>query len=108
MTGYVDLKHRNRYPRGMRVEKTECAHILPFSLGDFDTKVPREVENASIIWAAIFRYFPALEGLISAETVNCLENAFTLTRTLHNFFGEFTFALEQTVINNSFSFKLGY
>jgi HNH endonuclease len=98
----VDMKwaddHREEYPRGVSIEATDCAHILPFSLGDFDSASSRDVENMAIIWAALFRYFPALEGLIHTETINSLENAFTLSNYLYIYFGMFFLAFKQMVI----------
>ena len=100
-TGFVDIKwadtHPADYPWGTPVEKTECAHILPFSLGKFDDNSTLDVTNKAIIWAALFRYFPALQGLIRAETINIPENAITLSSPLHSYFGEFEFSFEQSV-----------
>ena len=91
--------HRQAYPSGTDIEViTDCAHILPFSLGSFEDASSLEVENVGIIWAALFRYFPAIEGQINAGMINCLENALTLSSNLHLYFGMFTLAFEQTVI----------
>ena len=49
MTGYGDAKHENKHPMGTRLDYTQCAHILPFSLGEFDSKSPLDVNNTAII-----------------------------------------------------------
>ena len=89
--------HRSQIPKGEEVEYTECAHILPFALGDFNEERSQEVENAAIIWAALYRYFPALEGIISSATINSPENAMTLSMVVHKHFGGFDISFERTV-----------
>jgi HNH endonuclease len=92
------MDHRNEYHSNIPLELTDCAHILPFSLGNFENASPQDVENITIIWEALFRYFPALKGLIHSGTINSLENAFTLSKGLHSYFGMFLLTFEQTVI----------
>jgi hypothetical protein len=90
-------RHDNEAPEGPGRVATECAHMLPFSLGNFDRSKAAEVANASIIWEALFRYFPDLERVISSETINCPENAMTMYEGLHREFGRFIMSLEETV-----------
>ena len=101
ISGSVDKKwkrgHRNLYPQGTIVDNTECAHILPHALGTFDPNRPQEVENAAIIWAALYRFFPALIGQIAPDTINKNDNAFTLSLNLHKYFGQFELYFERMV-----------
>lgn len=75
---------------------TECAHILPFSLGKFNGMSARETENTAAIWVALHRYFPCLVDKIHADSVNQRGNAITLTMQHHRLFGTFGIALEPT------------
>jgi hypothetical protein len=101
ITRSVDLywkrAHRDLYPQGTVVDNTECAHILPHALGSFDPDRAQEVENAAIIWAALYKYFPALVGQIAPDTINCSTNGITLTATLHEYFGDFELYFERMV-----------
>lgn len=101
ITKSVDMKwkraHRDLYPQGTVVDDTECAHILPHALGSFDLDKAQEVENAAIIWAALYRYFPALDGQIAPDTINDDANGITLSVNLHKYFGQFNLYFERMV-----------
>lgn len=89
--------HRSQVPKGEIPEHTECAHILPFALADFDEERSVDVQNKAIIWDALHRYFPALKGIIRSDTINSPENAMTLSLTMHKSFGGFEISFERTV-----------
>ncbi|KAM6528089.1 hypothetical protein FALCPG4_009113 [Fusarium falciforme] len=91
-SGAYDRKAKKELPdlpRDAVLTKTECAHILPFSLSKFDSRSALETQNKAVIWCALYRYFPALKGKIGTESINQPSNAFTLGSTLHADFGEY-------------------
>ncbi|KAK4044860.1 hypothetical protein C8A01DRAFT_42469 [Parachaetomium inaequale] len=79
---------------GRSVANTECAHILPFALSKFDENSLTEVSNKAWIWFALYRYFPFIQGKISADTINKPENAITLEVGVHDSFGNYSLAFE--------------
>ena len=83
-------------PIGARVAITECAHILPFALREFNEKSAIETENKAAIWWALYRYFPALKNKIDSATINQRQNAITMIDALHGMFGNFKLALWPT------------
>lgn len=112
---------------GRRSVITQCAHIIPFGLRRIDQNDEREVrrrllsyhprqrltsmiiqvEQKSTIWWALYRYFPALDGVITPNTVNNAQNAFTAGSDLHGMFDRFGFTLEPSVrseLNPNYSF----
>ncbi|KAK0718649.1 hypothetical protein B0T26DRAFT_831204 [Lasiosphaeria miniovina] len=93
LTGRVDGKSRGKVPgaAGWMV-KTQCAHILPFALRNFDTQSAQEIKPT--IWWALYRYFPGLKDLIGPGTINQHQNALTMWDTLHAEFGTFNLAFE--------------
>lgn len=101
ITGSIDRQwkraHQDLYPQGTMVDNTNCAHILPYALGSFDSDRPQDVENAAIIWAALYRYFPALDGQIEPDTINSNSNGLTLSTNLHQYFGQFDLYFERLV-----------
>lgn len=104
-----------------RLAATMCAHIIPFALRKLDENDELEVrgpvllsyhsrqcadlhlplgiqvEKKATIWWAFYRYFPALNGLISPNTVNQPGNAFTADPNIHEMFDSMDFALEPSV-----------
>lgn len=118
ISGSIDLKSKHLLPGsgGSFTVRTQCAHILPFSLRRFDEQSAQEVsrvlscygsclraltnlslnqtENKSTIWWALYRYFPDLKDLIDPSTINQPGNAITMTNALHEEFGAFNLALE--------------
>jgi hypothetical protein len=85
-------KKRVTLPQNARFGGTECAHIIPFALGNFDDKDSLETENKALIWWTLHRYFPALRGKIDAASINQPGNAVTLFSETHDIFGDFELA----------------
>ncbi|KAK1501408.1 hypothetical protein CTAM01_06133 [Colletotrichum tamarilloi] len=81
-------------PQG-RIAILECAHIIPFSISDFDDRRSMQIRTKAKIWWALWRYFPDLKGKIGPDTVNQTGNAFTMFGEVHNDFGGFDFGFEQ-------------
>ncbi|KAK1490251.1 hypothetical protein CCUS01_14520 [Colletotrichum cuscutae] len=81
-------------PQG-RIAILECAHIIPFSISDFDDRRSMQIRTKAKIWWALWRYFPDLKGKIGPDTVNQTGNAFTMFDEVHNDFGGFDFGFEQ-------------
>ncbi|KAN0074357.1 hypothetical protein V8E54_008294 [Elaphomyces granulatus] len=81
---------------GINMAATECAHVLPLALAKFDSNRNLEVYNHSLIWEAIYRYFPGVKSLLKSETINSPINAMTLDHGLHLLFGSFRLAFEET------------
>ncbi|OBT61180.1 hypothetical protein VE03_09439 [Pseudogymnoascus sp. 23342-1-I1] len=106
ITGSVDMEwrwdQRNLYPQDTIVDNTECAHILPHALGTFNPNRPHDVDNAAIIWAALYHFFPALVGQIAPDTINKNDNGFTLSLNIHKYFGQFRLYLEKTDLPNTY------
>ncbi|KAM0256666.1 hypothetical protein ACHAQJ_004820 [Trichoderma viride] len=92
-------------PNGGRVAETQCAHILPFALRNFDGKNAREAENKAIIWWALHRYFPALKDKIDAGSINQIENVMTLSSDIHIVFGSYKMALWPAEKDNVYSIR---
>ena len=104
----------SKYNPGTVGSRTECAHILPFSIGSFNDNPSREVPQISFpeqsvhmlslpqvseaaeTFAAIHFVFPELCSFDS-ENVNDDCNAFTLEMSLHQDFDELRIALLPTV-----------
>jgi HNH endonuclease len=72
-----------------RHASTECAHIIPFALGNFDGTNSLETTNKAIIWWTLYRYFPTLRGKIDSASVNQRENAITMVQDAHTLFGSY-------------------
>jgi HNH endonuclease len=73
---------------------TNCAHIIPLSLGDY---VGAEATVAAI-WTAITRYFPEIKTTrIKPEDLNVVENAITMASFFHSSFGRFDFSFDELV-----------
>ena len=75
---------------------TECAHIIPFSLGSWTSN--DEQFATSQIWVNLNRCFPSLRSRINFTqlSINDTRNAITMDRGLHFHFGRFNIALEAT------------
>ncbi|KAL7963931.1 hypothetical protein V8C34DRAFT_266974 [Trichoderma compactum] len=80
-------------PAGKRTTRTQCAHIFPFALSDFNENSAAETRNKAIIWTALHRYFPALRGKINTDSVNQCGNAMTMDISLHAAFGDYQIGL---------------
>jgi hypothetical protein len=76
-------------PEGGEYASTECAHIIPFALGNFDSTNSIETTNKAIIWWTLYRYFPTLRGKIDSASVNQRENAITMVQDAHTQFGDY-------------------
>lgn len=85
--------------------ETECAHIIPFSLGTWKDE-HEEIAKANI-WANIRRCFPGLLSRINfnQSSINDHRNCITMWIDVHKIFGGFTFALEETAILNTYNVK---
>ncbi|KAK3940786.1 hypothetical protein QBC46DRAFT_312764 [Diplogelasinospora grovesii] len=96
LTNKVDRNTKNQalLGAGARTVLTQCAHILPFALRNFNEQNAQETENKATIWWALYRYFPDLKDLIGPDSINQRQNALTMLGDLHREFGDFNLALE--------------
>ena len=93
LTGRVDRDQQRKHP-GEKIVHTNCAHVIPASLG---CSAGRENISA-MIWTAITRYFPGIKDTrMTPLDVNVPENALTLASFLHTSFGRFDFSLDAVV-----------
>ncbi|KAE8148357.1 hypothetical protein BDV25DRAFT_131304 [Aspergillus avenaceus] len=91
ISGFTDKKKSND-PNDI-VVSTECAHIIPFSLGSW--KNSREEQAIAKIWVSLNRCFPVLQSLgFTHETISDPQNAITMDSSFHIHFGTFDMALE--------------
>ncbi|OAA55875.1 hypothetical protein SPI_08082 [Niveomyces insectorum RCEF 264] len=95
ITGKVDAHWTHKVPQtGRKGSRTQCAHILPFALRNFDEENACEKKNKATIWWALHRYFPELKDRIGPESINQHENALTMATQLHVALGSFDLAFE--------------
>ncbi|KZT10294.1 amine oxidase catalytic domain-containing protein [Laetiporus sulphureus 93-53] len=74
--------------------KTEAAHIIPFSLNDFEeTDVPMTA-NKTTIWTALQAFSGHLLDGPKGDDINSLGNVLTLEASMHQMFDELVLALE--------------
>ncbi|KZT10290.1 uncharacterized protein LAESUDRAFT_418736 [Laetiporus sulphureus 93-53] len=94
ITGKVDGKHAPGDTTWMDFARTEAAHIMPFSLNDFEeTDVPMMAKKTAV-WAALQTFSGCpLDGL-RGDGINSMENVLTLEAYMHQMFGELILALE--------------
>jgi hypothetical protein len=106
VTGFLDRNERRKHPNlrqpGEFTAETECAHILPMSLGKFDERYEEQCTETATVWNALCRYFPDLEATgISSGNINIPENAITMISDVHRAFGRFQFSLDLLVSMHS-------
>lgn len=90
ITGGLDREHSQIDEYNV---PTNCAHIIPLSLGEFG-----EEETIAMVWTAISRYFPEImQTRISPTNMNVVENAMIMASFLHTSFGRFDFSLDAIV-----------
>jgi hypothetical protein len=92
------------HPPGALTIKLDAAHIIPFSLGSFpEDERPRHGQ----IWHCLYRYFPTIRNLFhhGDEDVNRIDNIIMIASPLHQEFGRFTFALEETDVSGRYRVK---
>lgn len=84
---------------------TECAHIIPFSLGHWQSESQQHVKAQ--IWVNLNHFFPSLSQRIgfTQQSINEPRNAMTLALALHPMFGRFTIALEATDQQDVYTIK---
>ncbi|KAJ9214202.1 hypothetical protein DTO166G4_4259 [Paecilomyces variotii] len=87
------------------VTMTECAHIIPFSLGHWRSESEQRVKAQ--IWVNLNHCFPSLSQRIgfTQQSINEPRNAMTLDPGLHSMFGRFTIALEATNQQDVYTLK---
>ncbi|KAJ5686654.1 hypothetical protein N7536_009273 [Penicillium majusculum] len=74
---------------------TEFAYIIPFSLISWSTESESYAKH--IIWTNLIRYFPTIQAInFTQENINDTANAITMSRDLHQSFGQFDFSFEET------------
>jgi hypothetical protein len=80
---------------------TECAHIIPFSLGKWESKAE---EAKTAIWVTINRCFPNLSRDLNFthESVNDNRNGMTMQKEYHTYFGQFEISFEATATPNTY------
>jgi len=105
ITGFTEVSTLDRDDITTPAEYTECAHIIPFSLGSW--KDEQEARDKAVIWVTLNRCFPSLKQKIAFdhESINNDCNAITTCADLHRKFGNFVFAFEATDIKHSYRIK---
>jgi hypothetical protein len=105
VTGYLDQAFNDPNDSTTKLAYTECAHIIPFSLGTW--KDDRDEQAKHIIWVNLNRCFPSIRNRINftQDSINETRNAMTLSFDLHKFFGLFHFAFEATERQHTYSLK---
>ncbi|KAM7202443.1 hypothetical protein V8F33_002851 [Rhypophila sp. PSN 637] len=100
ISGILDTDHFFTLTRderkGLVTGGLECAHILPFAIGEFDERSEVQVRKRATIWGALYRYFAGLlsKDIIQAGTINQCENVMMLLQPLQRDFGAYKLALE--------------
>lgn len=107
LTGAIETTSKSAKTREHNEKETltECAHIIPFSLGNW--KSDEEHYSKSQVWVNLNRCFPSLRTKIgfTQETINDPYNAMTMNSTLHHLFGLFIISLEATDKDNTYLIK---
>ncbi|KZT10242.1 uncharacterized protein LAESUDRAFT_721578 [Laetiporus sulphureus 93-53] len=94
ITEKVDWKHVAEVKIRTGLGKAEAAHIMPFSLNDFEeTNVPT-LANKTAIWTALQAFSGRILDGLKGNGINSLENVLTLEACMHQMFGELVLALE--------------
>jgi hypothetical protein len=90
---------------GIAETDTECAHIIPFSLGSWSSD--EEQYTTSKIWVSLNRCFPSLRAKINftQSSINEPCNAITMDRSIHNVFGRFDIAFEAVDQPNTYQIR---
>ncbi|KAJ5773719.1 hypothetical protein N7457_008615 [Penicillium paradoxum] len=83
---------------------TEGAHIIPFAFASW-LGVSGAPRDTSSTWALLYKCFPTLREILSAEKINTLRNGITLRDSVHAQFGKFTIALKPADIENEYEVK---
>lgn len=105
VTGSFDENSIDKNDTTTQVAITECAHIIPFSLGTW--KNDRDEESKHIIWVNLNRCFPSIRNRINftQDSINETRNAMTMSFDLHKFFGLFYFSFEATERQHTYRLK---
>ncbi|KAL7800179.1 hypothetical protein V8C37DRAFT_414087 [Trichoderma ceciliae] len=97
ITGHYDkasIRDRTMtVPSGIAYAPTQGAHILPFALGMFGDRHSSANRRKSLIWQALYRYFPALKGKIGGFSINQPENMVSMSLNVYSKFGGCEMAL---------------
>ncbi|KZT10227.1 uncharacterized protein LAESUDRAFT_793099 [Laetiporus sulphureus 93-53] len=100
ITGKVDSKHASQVTTLTGLDKTEAAHIMPFSLNNFEEmNVPmvcynRLMLSSTAIWTALQTFSGHILDGLKGNGINSLENVLTLEACMHQMFSELVLALE--------------
>ncbi|KAJ5170266.1 uncharacterized protein N7500_003049 [Penicillium coprophilum] len=91
-------------PGDVHFGPTEGAHIIPSAFASWPgvSGAPRDMSST---WALLYKCFPGLREIISAEEINTLRNGITLRDSVHTQFGKFTITLKPTDIENEYEVK---
>ncbi|KAJ5374446.1 hypothetical protein N7517_006452 [Penicillium concentricum] len=100
----TDQWEREGEPRNVFHGPTEGAHIIPFAFASW-SGVSGAPRDTSTTWSLLYKCFPALRKILSAEEINTLRNGITLRDSVHTQFGIFTIALKPTGIENEYEVK---
>ncbi|KZT01958.1 uncharacterized protein LAESUDRAFT_443286 [Laetiporus sulphureus 93-53] len=96
VTGKVDQDHVDKVTTwtGFDLDITDAAHIMPFSLNDFEeTEVPMMADETAI-WTALQAFSGrSLDGL-KGDGINSLQNVLTLSASVHRLFCQLVLAFE--------------
>ncbi|KAK2768458.1 hypothetical protein FQN54_000313 [Arachnomyces sp. PD_36] len=108
ISGAIDRGSRGKFPdtTNMPHASTQLAHILPFSLGEYESSNSAEELDVARKWESLYTCFPAIRDRLSPDDVNDPTNLMTLMAPLHHCFGDFQFALEPTEDRNTYEIKL--
>ncbi|KAL4883913.1 hypothetical protein BJY04DRAFT_183490 [Aspergillus karnatakaensis] len=106
VSGFWDPQHPD-LPDGATECDLEGAHILPYSIGEYDERSEDSRYRHCAIWVNIHRYFPDLRARMNftSEQINDVTNVITLCEGLHKQFGLFHFVFEPTDTINKYKVK---
>ncbi|KAL7944799.1 hypothetical protein V8C42DRAFT_325949 [Trichoderma barbatum] len=109
ISGHYDTSSVNEgkviLPPAERATATQCAHILPFALREFDANSALETKNKAIIWWSLHRYFPELRGKIDAGSINQHGNLITIDNSIHFSFGNYSIGFWPMDMENTYEIR---
>lgn len=96
VTWRVDKQYVSHTDRATLCGQTECAHIIPLSVAEWNSE--SEMEAKLGIWISMKHYFPVLKEKINFdyESINNHRNGITMLDAVHTHFLEFEIAFEAT------------
>lgn len=102
MSGRVEKTFVSKRDTTTPAARTECAHIIPFSLGKWDSRAEETAKAET--WVTINRCFPNLSRDLkfTHESVNDNRNGITMQKECHPYFGQFEISFEATATPDTY------